>query len=1000
MHPVTLETQGTFPAYYMPHHAVFKDTSSTTKIRVVFDASCKTDTGVSLNDILMVGPTLQQDLISILFKFRIWQYVLTGDVAKMYRQVLINESQWALQRILWRNSDEEEVRVFELTTVTYGTASASFLAVRSLQEIAKLEQSNMPMGSARILSDFYVDDLLTGADSIQDLITIRNEVNTILSKAGFVLRKWASNEQAILNGIPTSSSNHILNISEDVNVPTLGMQWNSQSDTFQFNITTTKQLKISKRSILSTTAHIFDPLGILGPIIITAKIFMQRLWQLKVDWDEAVPSDIQTQWSRYESELHVLNKLQIPRKVIPNNTKIIELCGFSDASEKAYGACVYIRSKTEDCYETNLLCAKSRVAPLKNLSLPRLELCAALLLAQLVHKILKSINVKFTRIYHWSDSTIALSWIKSSPRRWSTFVANRVSAIQDISDPNDWYHMESSRNPADIVSRGMSPALLLKADLWWKGPTWHSQDATEWHIKDLPLDQEVPEQRKTTTAAITKQESPWLFDKYSTFNKLVRVYGYILRFINNCHFSKLKRKGRLSSEELNMAIQSLVKMIQSSAFLGELKCLCNHQQLPRNSKLASLSPFLDEQGILRVGGRLQHANIPYSARHQMVLPSNHSFTRLLIQHEHSRLLHAGSQTTLASLRQGFWPLNGRNAVRHIIRRCIKCFRTAPSTVQPIMGNLPKQRVQRSRAFSNVGIDFCGPFQLRESKRRNVKTIKSYAAIFVCLVTKAVHIEITFDLSAEGFIHVLKRFIGRRGNPTHIFSDNATNFVGADRELKEFYIMFTKEKHKIVYDSISQRIQWHFIPPRAPNFGGIWEAAVRSFKTHFKRVVGTALLITDEMQTLSIQIEAILNSRPITVLSNDLNDLSYLSPGHFLIGDILTGIPEPALIEVQENRLSRWQRVEQMRQHLWRRWSKDYLNQLQQRTKWSTKDINIAPGDMVLIREDNVPPLCWPLGRVQEVHPGDDGVVRAATIKTAKGIFKRPSNKLSLLPMEK
>lgn len=328
----------------------------------------------------------------------------------------------------------------------------------------------MPLGASKILSDFYVDDLLTGVNTIQELITIRDEMNAILTKAGFVLRKWASNERTILEGAYAPSSN-ILNIDESAGALTLGLQWNSQDDTFQLNVITTKQFKITKRCILSTIARIFDPLGIIAPITVTAKIYMQKLWQLKMNWDEAVPHEMQTQWSQYESELHVLNELQISRTIVTRHNDILELCGFADASEKAYGACVYVRNKLEGQYDARLLCAKSRIAPLKNLSVPRLELCAALLLAQVMHKVLESVDVKFTRTYYWSDSTITFSWIRSVPRRWSTFVANRVSAIQDISDPNDWHYVNSSHNPADIISRGMSPTLLLKTELWWKGPT-------------------------------------------------------------------------------------------------------------------------------------------------------------------------------------------------------------------------------------------------------------------------------------------------------------------------------------------------------------------------------------------------------------------------------------------------------------------------------------------------------------------------------------------------
>ncbi|KYN27942.1 hypothetical protein ALC57_02653 [Trachymyrmex cornetzi] len=475
---------------------------------------------------------------------------------------------------------------------------------------------------------------------------------------------------------------------------------------------------------------------------------------------------------------------------------------------------------------------------------------------------------------------------------------------------------------------------------------WFAQNATEWCIKNWLTEQKIPEARGTTTTVAVQQEILEIFNRYSTLDKLIRVQGYILRFIHNCRSDKSKRRGDLSAIEIDTATYSLVRMVQTSAFSSELKHLLNHQPLPRSSKLLSLTPVIDEQGILRVGGRLQRANLPYSARHQMLLPSKHPFTKLLIENEHSRL-----------------------------------------------------RVQSSRPFSHVGVDFCGPFYLRESKRRNSRTNKSYVAIFVCLATKAVHVEMAFDLSAEGFIHVLRRFIGRRGKPSDIYSDNATNFVGTDRELKKLHEMFTEEQRKLTQDCATQGVQWHFIPPRAPHFGGIWEAAVRSFKTHFRKVVGETLLTTDEMLTLSIQIEAILNSRPITVLSSDPNDLTYLSPGHFLIGDVLTDVPEPTLLNVQDNRLSCWQRVDQMRQHLWKRWSKDYLHQLQQRTKWRVEDINVTPGSMVLIKEDNTPPLHWPLGRILEVHPGDDGIVRAATIKTTKGTFKRAANRLSLLPVE-
>lgn len=319
-----------------------------------------------------------------------------------------------------------------------------------------------------------------------------------------------------------------------------------------------------------------------------------------------------------------------------------------------------------------------------------------------------------------------------------------------------------------------------------------------------------------------------------------------------------------------------------------------------------------------------------------------------------------------------------------------------------MGNLPMHRVAMARPFSSTGVDFCGPIFIREGRRKNSKHIKAYVAVWVCMATKAVHLEVVSDLSTDAFLNAFKRFIGRRGKPSDVFSDNGTNFVGANRELEDLRKLFAQEdhQHKIIDATSNEGIKWHFIPPRAPHFGGLWEATVKSFKGHFHKVASEAALTFEEASTLVIQIEAILNSRPLSALSSDSNDLSYLSPGHFLVGSSLISYPEPDITQVKMNRLSRWQRLEQIRQHFWKRWSREYLSQLQQRAKWHTnRGEQLKVDQLVLCREEGLLPLKWILGRVQEVCPGDDNIIRAAVVKTAKGIFKRPAVKLSVLPIE-
>lgn len=330
------------PRYYMPHHAVLKDNSITTKLRVVSDASCKT--GVSLNDCLMVGPTLQQDLFSILLRFRTFQYVITADITQMYRQVQIDKSQTAFQTIFWRSDPSEEIAEFELQTVTYGTACASFLAVRTMLELANLNASRHPIGSVTVINDFYVDDLLSGDNTVHEIKRIRDETTNLLEK-GFQLRKWASNLPELLKGITGADSYepiHFINKSQEI--CTLGMQWNVAKDEFQYDINIISTRKVTKRSVLSMLSKIFDPLGLLGLITLTAKILIQRIWQMNLEWDETVP--IHTAWTQYESQLSIIRSFRIPRGVTCKDVSKIQVHGFSDASEKVYRACMYIRATT------------------------------------------------------------------------------------------------------------------------------------------------------------------------------------------------------------------------------------------------------------------------------------------------------------------------------------------------------------------------------------------------------------------------------------------------------------------------------------------------------------------------------------------------------------------------------------------------------------------------------------------------------------------------------
>jgi len=674
-----------------------------------------------------------------------------------------------------------------------------------------------------------------------------------------------------------------------------------------------------------------------------------------------------------------------------------DLYGFGDASEVAYGACLYaVSTDRQGIIYSELICARSKVAPLKTMSLPRLELEAALLLARLYDTVKRSCGDRINKVKLWSDSTITLGWIRTPPHTLKTFVANRVAKIQGLTEEAVWSHVSSKDNPADLLSRGISVDRLMCSQLWWNGPCWLREgkqsspfrENSEIHLPEL----------RSLSVTLMSTRTQQLLEKYSSYQKLCRIVALCCRFADNCRFGK--KTTSLTTIELQKAEKIIIRWVQQEAFATEFQCLQEDKPLPRKSPLRALTAYLSEEGLIRVGGRLQHAELNAEQKNPLVLPAKHHVTSIILRDRHERLLHCPPEQLLHDVRQKFWPISGRREVRKIIKKCIKCYRFHPIPAEVKMGDLPSKRVRGfDRPFTSTGIDYAGPIQVRESRRRGrIYISKGYIAIFVCTSTKVVHLEIVSDLSTDSFVATLRRFIARRGLCSQIISDNGTNFVGASRQLKELYEFLAKEQEVIKSELAEQRIEWRFIPPRAPNFGGLWEAVVKNTKKHLYTITQGRILTYEEYSTLLTQIEAVLNSRPLTPLSSDPSDLSALTPAHFLIGGPLLQPVQSNHCDVQDNSLSRWQRVQKLSQLFWRRWQTEYLQELQKRTKWINSNNKMKKGDLVIMKEENFPPLQWRLGRIVEIHPGRDGEVRVVTLRTSNGVFKRSVRKLCLLPL--
>lgn len=997
------------PNYYLPHHAVIKNNSLTTKLRVVFDGSAKSNSNISINDTQITGPVIQNDIFSILLRFRQHIVAFTGDIEKMYRQILISEPLRKFQQILWRDDPKQPVHTYQLQTITYGTTSASYLATRCLKYLADLNSVEFPVVSKIIKDCFFMDDLLAGADTIEEALYIKLKITDILASANLPIRKFLSNKSEILTDVSnTSSSYFTVPLGDRENAKALGISWNSLSDVIQYNISIKSNVtRITKRTILSEVAQLYDPLGLLSPLIVKGKLIIQKLWQLRLAWDESIPQELHTEWINFKTYVSDLHLLKIPRCVKLPNAVNIQIHGFSDSSSVAYGACIYVRC--QDAFNNisvHLLCSKSRVSPIQGATIPRLELSAAVLLTQLIQKVKESLAIKVDQIFLWTDSTIVLHWINSAPNRFKTFVANRIASIQELTSKNQWQHISTHYNPADLVSRGATISDLVNNKIWFCGPMFLSTPQEQWPKQTVQkCNLPATEFKKNLDTAMTFVNIDFLniFSINSKLIRLKRVIAWIIRFSKNSRVAKtLRIAGPLKGCELQEALVILLKLCQAEAFPREIRMLKANQDLKTNSNILSLNPFLDADGILRVGGRIKNSCYSFDKKFPALLPKDHIFTNLVFEYFHEKLLHCGAQQLLACIREQFWPISGRNLAKHVVHNCIKCFKTKPRSYNPLMGDLPQKRLQSNTpVFSNVGIDYAGPILIKDRKTRGAKLIKAYICIFVCLVTKAIHLELVTDLTTDAFIAVLKRFISRRGKPATISSDNAKYFIGAANQIRDLYkfLKSNETQNKIIDFLSDQNVRWDFIIPLAPHQGGMWEGGVKSTKLHLKKVLGNTSLNYEDFQTLLTQIEATLNSRPLSPISTDPEDLNPLTPGHFIIGRPLCALPEPSYVDVPENHCSRYQHIQRLIQMFWKRWSKEVIPELQKRTKWFRHLPNLLHIDsVVLLQDDNLPPLQWCLGRVTEIHHSSDNIPRSATVITSSGkLLKRTVHKLCVLP---
>ena len=1034
------------PTHYLPHQPVITPNKATTKLRVVYDASSKTQkTAKSLNDCLHRGPLLLPDLCGLLLRCRLSPVVLLADIERAFLQVGLHPADRDATRFLWYKDPSDptslnnNLAVYRFCRVPFGVISSPFL----LQATIRHHLDNTEDPSAQVIADnIYVDNLILGLDSEQDAISMYHSATSIFTKASMNLREWSSNSDVVRAALP-GQPNHLHSP-----VSILGLRWSATQDMFSipcFQPLALQSAIITKRQVLQLIAQVYDPLGLFTPVLLVGKLFLRRLWELNLAWDEPLSSRLTDEWTSIAANISPLADIQLARCPAPVTAESrLSLHVFTDASKLSYATAVYLVVHTGSVRTALLVYSKMRLAPQKSMTIPRLELLGVVIGVRALKFVRSQLHRPVDSQHLWTDSRCVLFWL-TSKKSMSRFVENRLKAIRSHDDLT-FHYVPTQDNPADLATRGTSATDLHSTSQWWNGPPWLSLAPSAWphgkHPDVTPnvLEQALQETAKmqpvhvSTLAARTGDRPPVSSapfhmepTRYSTLTRLHRVTALCMRFVARLVWTRLSPLTQqalaarhpllghglnlagsapyITAENIRLANLWWIRALQQQQYPDVLSAMQARRQ---HHLQQQLHLRLDGFNILRCHSRLTQSDLHFDSKCPILLPRKTHYARLLVLDTHHNLLHSGVSSTLNQLQLTYWLCHGRAEVRRILDTCSVCRRhEGPAYRLPPMPALTKERVTRSRPFQYVGLDYLGPLIVVDRGER----VKVWICLFTCLAVRAVHLECALGLSSTHFLSCLRRFVARRGCPERITSDNAPQFkltrTALDREWDQRVTTFTATKG----------ITWSFTTEYAPWQGGFYERLVGLCKRTLRKMIGRRLLPLSELQTLLPEVEAIVNLRPLTYVDQDHDGGLAITPAHFL-GQTSSpclalpsstesasddGLYLPTTDPADELRHS-WKASMSTLDYFWSIWERDYLLLLRQRSMVRTHrqhgTVNTVPhiGDIVIVQDSDQPRANWKVGRVTEViHSRDDLIRSARILMPTKRIITRPLS--HLYPLE-
>jgi len=1034
--------------WYMPMSLVINMNKNPPKYRNVYDASARYN-GMSLNDLLLKGPDLLVDLLKPLLAMRMNKIAFTADIQHMFHRIRICLRDQQAQRILFRENHEDQMQILILNAMAFGPSCSPFVSQFVKNWNADQFADRYPKASYAIKNLMYMDDLIASESSVNEAINLALQCIIICKNINWNLISFQSNSKELLKALPVESVKKelvpiIASEMEEYTAKVLGCNWNTTSDCFVFQLdrnifiklTTNLEYQPTKRDLASTIARIYDIMGLIAYFVVRGKILLQRAWKLKLDWDDRIPPDLLKDWREWLADIENVAKLKIPRTYCNlaslSGADSIQLHIFCDAGAEAFGCAAYFAINIKGEISTRLIMAKAKVTPLRLKTgteireIPRLELMSALLAARLGKTIKDIYNRIEMETYYWTDSEIVLKWIVNPNHRLIKFAISPVEEILELTERSQWNYVSTHTNPADLCTKFKKIDFSDSDSHWFIGPDFLKQPKATWPQiapEKLKLDEiliinniylqklnysthELPT-IDCTFAKDTKLDrlSPFV---RSTWIKLVRATARVLKVfmdafipmyqkdqIDNLTARKeMKRKfesfTHLTASDRERAEHFLFRKIQRESFPDDYESLRKGKQVTRKDWL-ELNVFMDPQGLIRINSRANLNSLSFPQQFAPLLPRNNETVHYMLRHYHMEYKHVCLESQVAAVRTKCWIPQLRRTLKTIKATCNICNLKNAKRYNPQMAPLPTYRVDPNlQPFEVTGVDCLGPLQIKGRT-------KTWIMIFACTLTRFIHLHILDSLESLRVLEAIVIFWGAHGPVRRFLSDNGTNFVGAARLLREDYENAQKQLQKprnILAQKLSESysVDWEFIPPGSPWFGGCYERLIKEVKRSIAEVLTRRRKAVSKIE-LSIAIHEAshrINQRPLTHNSIAADDDVILTP-HILAKHrpgwpLLPGMHKNKYAPIDDKSI--YQNGRKLADQIMEKFVSLYLPELTRRAKWIKSTPSLVENDLVLYITPNNTRKEFMRAKVIKVYRGRDGVVRVADILFGNGIIKQ------------